>query len=606
MRSTFIVGFLLCPNLFAQTFEAETTNDTNIERIEVIGEKSRLSDRLGVSTFVIDRAEIERKNFPSISQYLQQIPGLFIRQTGAAGGQISVNIRGSGSGNVLIMLDGIPLADPSSISGNFDLTHISVADVEAIEVYKGAHAVAYGANALGGIINIVSSKDGAGRRVYAGVGSGEFLRIGGQYARQSEDKAWTTRLNIESLGYDYGSETAQELGDEESDPYQRLFGSFFGRYAGEGWYTALQYRASHTQKDLDGFGSDSSFQDDLNYEADEQSRVYQINSGLKLGNVDFMLELSRTTNDREYRDQVDGEGDVDDTSDFDSVLDLATLTASTPIGETQSLTVGIETRLESIDAPGLEESDRAQSVFLSYSLEVKSDLSLTLGARRDDFDRSGVEETGSVQLDYNLDYGTIYALANKGFKAPTLFQSFDPNFGNPDLEAEEGYSYELGYKLDRGIAFVDVAVFQNEFENRVAFRNVEPNYYNIAGLVTTRGAEIIIGHIWTSHRLELSASYLDLTKNSVEFAVPRNQYDIEYIWMNGPLQLGAQADWVGPRRDAFTDLEEYTDVDAFVSYQRAGYKVYGQAENIFDRSYPIVQGYQDAQRQFVVGGEWRF
>ena len=147
-------------------------------------------------------------------------------------------------------------------------------------------------------------------------------------------------------------------------------------------------------------------------------------------------------------------------------------------------------------------------------LQLGTDVSLKLGARRDDFKYSGIEDTGSLSGVYQLPVGAVYGLINKGFKAPSLYQSFDPQYGNAELKAEEGYSYELGYKLDRGIAFFDLAIFQNELQNLIGYRDAEPNFYNVAGLTTTRGAELIIGHVWTAHKLELAASYIDLTKNA--------------------------------------------------------------------------------------------
>ena len=278
-----------------------------VERIEVLGERSRLADRLGVSTYVIDRAEIERKNYPSVAQYLQKIPGVTVKKTGAAGGVISLTMRGVGPGNVLILMDGVAVGDPSEISGNFDLTHISVADVEAIEVYKGAQAVAFGTNALAGIINIVSSKDASRNSVYAGLGTGSYQRFGAATHFVSESRAVSGRLNIESLAYDYGSETADDLISAESDPYERLSGSAFARYAGEGWYASGQFKATNSQKDLDGYNAPSfEFTDDENYVAAVQSRVVQLQAGAQWGLVALNLDLSETATDRVYRDQLDG------------------------------------------------------------------------------------------------------------------------------------------------------------------------------------------------------------------------------------------------------------------------------------------------------------
>ncbi|MFV7863910.1 TonB-dependent receptor, partial [Enterococcus faecium] len=72
----------------------------------------------------------------------------------------SVFMRGAASGRTLILLDGIPVNDPSQINNEFDLNLFSINDVERIEVCRGAQSTIYGSDAVAGVINIITTKQG--------------------------------------------------------------------------------------------------------------------------------------------------------------------------------------------------------------------------------------------------------------------------------------------------------------------------------------------------------------------------------------------------------------------------------------------------------------
>ena len=67
-------------------------------------------------------------------------------------------MRGASSGRTLILLDGIPVSDPSMINNEFDLNLFSINDIERIEICKGAQSTLYGSDAIAGVINIITVK----------------------------------------------------------------------------------------------------------------------------------------------------------------------------------------------------------------------------------------------------------------------------------------------------------------------------------------------------------------------------------------------------------------------------------------------------------------
>lgn len=107
---------------------------------------------------VLDRADMVARGITTLTEALATVPGLRVAQSGGAGGNASVFIRGSNSNHVLVLRDGIPLNDPSDPGGLFNFGVDSLADVERIEVVRGPMSSLYGSGAIGGVINLITRR----------------------------------------------------------------------------------------------------------------------------------------------------------------------------------------------------------------------------------------------------------------------------------------------------------------------------------------------------------------------------------------------------------------------------------------------------------------
>ena len=115
-------------------------------------------ERIPAGVTVIDRSSIEAHGFATLSDAMQFIPGLHIVQSGGAGGNASVFVRGTNSNHVLVLRDGLPINDPSDPGGQFNFGIDTLSDVERIEVVRGPMSSLYGSGAIGGVINLISRK----------------------------------------------------------------------------------------------------------------------------------------------------------------------------------------------------------------------------------------------------------------------------------------------------------------------------------------------------------------------------------------------------------------------------------------------------------------
>jgi len=114
--------------------------------------------------------QIEKKGASNVAEALSMVPGVYIKTGGK--GEAYVMVRGLLQKEVAILINGLPVSSP--YDGQVDLSNIPVDSIEKIEVVKGAASVLYGANAMGGVINIITKKsNGASKVVTSGeVGSG--------------------------------------------------------------------------------------------------------------------------------------------------------------------------------------------------------------------------------------------------------------------------------------------------------------------------------------------------------------------------------------------------------------------------------------------------
>ena len=156
-----------------------TTSD---RRPEPIGQTTR-------PTFVIDRARIQNEGARTIAEALQDVPGIELFPYGPFGAQVDYGMRGATSSQTLVLIDGVPVADPAS--GTATLGQLSTIGVDRVEVVESGSSTLYGTSAIGGVINIItrvprgtylggSLGSYADRDVRVGIGNGV---VGGSFER---------------------------------------------------------------------------------------------------------------------------------------------------------------------------------------------------------------------------------------------------------------------------------------------------------------------------------------------------------------------------------------------------------------------------------------
>ena len=148
--------------------------DESLEEVVVVANRApEPLSKVGNSVTVLDQQAIQESQKVEVSELLATTPGITFSRNGGPGTSTSVYIRGANSAHTVVLLDGVVLNDPSLIGGNFDFGNLLVGDISRIEILRGAQSTLYGSQAIGGVINIITTEPqpGLGGDVQAEGGS---------------------------------------------------------------------------------------------------------------------------------------------------------------------------------------------------------------------------------------------------------------------------------------------------------------------------------------------------------------------------------------------------------------------------------------------------
>ena len=464
-----VAAFFICSQLAAQQQDSllsEKENPNWLEKVVITANKyPRKQAETGKVVTIIDKTMLERMGGRGIGEILNTATGTTIN---GANGNLGTNqrifIRGSADGNVLLLIDGIPVNDPSVTSNYFDLNFIDPAMVERIEILKGGQSTLYGSDAVSGVINIITKKSGQKKAApYAAASFGSYGTLKTNAGvNGNTNKVWYqagggyTRSNGFSSAYD---STGNNHFDKDGFTQYELRG-LLGVHLSKNLSATVSTEYNRYNSDLDY----SAYNDDRDYTATNKNLL--AGAGLQWkqnkGSLQFHYQFNYVNrfylNDSVHRSSP---FDYYSKSDYTGRTHFAEVYENLKWKQLAWLT-GIDFRYANTDQSyhsltsfGPFDTELSDSLAHIWQLSPYTslawdlnDVHLELGGRLNHHSTYGNNFTWSFNPSYLINRRLkIFANLSSAFKAPTLYQLFDPYIGNKDLDPEKSVTYEGGVEL---------------------------------------------------------------------------------------------------------------------------------------------------------------
>jgi vitamin B12 transporter len=573
----------------------------------------------GGSVTVIPESRIINSEQPYLRDILFTTPGLSVIQNGGPGRASSVFLRGASSRATKVLLDGIPINDPSSPQRAFDFGPFSTLDIERVEVLRGPQSVLYGSDAVGGVINIITKRgQGPTTTWFSGMGGAYETYQASAGASGGTDKFYysigLTRFDQE--GFNVSNQRYNRAFTVENDPFrQNVVSSRFGWTPNEHFDIDVVLRYIHSDVAVDAFNRPpfEFIEDDPRATGNSSNFYGRIGGRLSL--LDGMFEQRVAYNQaRTNRESSDPNNFfTPETNLFHAVTQKFEYQANLKFGDWNRFTLGYDYYHEAADNPPTDpvrRTNKDNAIYLQDHLSIADRWFTTAGIRWDDYELAGPATTWRLASIYHVKQtGTAFhGSYGTGFVAPSLSELFTflPPFafGNPNLRPERARGYEYGVEqtfFDRKLLF-DVTYYRLDFDDQIDFDFNQSTWFNIATSRST-GVEAMMSALLTdSTRLDVNYTNNNATDLDRNRTLPRRPYDRVNVTLNQGL-LNGRANWyvqfstVGVRYDYAVPAPQqrmptYALVNTAFWYDLTkNVRLFGRIDNVFDADYEEVVGY---------------
>ncbi len=613
---------LLTATLLAGTLQA-APDDSTAADLEELGTITVTPDRVSeplrnttANVTVITAEEIQKRGYRTLSDALSRVSGFFLSGNGGPGQSRSLYLRGMKRGNVLIMIDGVPMKDPNDLSFSYPLEHILLDDVSRIEIVKGAQSGLWGTDAVAGVVNIITKSAAPGGHVSLRGGYGSYDTRSAGITLSASGEAGNFILSGDH--FRTGGFSSLLPRNAEGDGYTNDTLDFKGRLNISPESTlGIFYHKISADFDYDGH-SDPDDKSDGTFSNDLMGLDYHYDDGRL--SVDALFSINNYS--RQYNDSLWG------ASTYDGTATRATLNAAYRIDEHQQISGGVEyNRYEGSSTWNpVEANYDNRAIYGSYRyiwddlLGARTIFNATL--RYDDFSTFDNKATYRFGLkrQCNLLPG-LFTAANlySAYKAPSIYNASRPKPGTTlKPEYTRGYELTIGYKK-----LLSLTYFHNRISDEIITAGGWPPVYtNDDRSYAISGMEI--GSEWDlgTLPLTLSANYTHLFDTEDKagkplYQRPRNSFNLFLGYDLTPdIHLGADLQYVGKRTVqkwvgwlymGDVTLKDYTVVNLNYTQQIGkNFTLSLQAHNIFDEDYETAYGYSTEGRSIYGKVEYKF
>jgi vitamin B12 transporter len=582
--------------------------------VQVVG--TRAPSALGsvvADVVVLDREQLRATTADSVEDLIRRVGGIQLSRNGGPGQNASVFVRGSGASSTLVLVDGVRVG--SATLGQTDLAALSLGLIERIEIMRGPGSSLYGADAVGGVINIVTRRGAGAPWLQAN------LLIGTE--RSAEGYAAVSGAQGE---FDYAFSLSGETGagasavvpgdalgiyNPDDDGYDRGGVNLAGGWTfAPGQRAGLSYFATRLNAQFDSaeylpptFAPDPS--------PDFRNELTTQLAALDWRGV-FSPQWTATLRGSWQSDALDSGANV--ISRYDTTRRQFTAQATWAPTPEQQLVGALDWLGESIASTDYAAPDRDNTgLVLGYTGRF-TPFRLQADLRWDHNSAYGDNTTGKLGAAVELPAGfSLRALIGNAFRAPTFNDLYYPGYGVPTIQPETSRSIEAGAGYQADATTVNATWYRNDVSDLIGFQGdpaLCPPGYPFGCADNTSEARLQGVTVQALQRLgafgfTLALDWLKATDQATGQRLPRrasNQQSFAVDWNEGPWQLGGTLVAVGSRPEAGTTLPAYwlLDLNARWRFER-DWQLEARLNNATDEAYQPVKDYQGVGRRFWIG-----
>jgi vitamin B12 transporter len=610
-----MVTVLLCANLFAQE-PLDSTNSIHLEEVVVSDSRFQLKrENSGKTVITITQQELQQNQGRTIPEIINTKSGIEINGTRSFTGQnLSTYVRGGNNRQVLVVIDGIQVSDPSGTNAEYDLRLLNSSQIESIEILKGAASTLYGNSAATAVINITTKKvkkEGLSLEVFSSLGTNQAQDDQpytiSEFSNTLSVAAKQGKLSFLALGGHQFTDGLSAAIGTEPDVFSRVDGNmkigyqFTKRFeaSASAFYNKLNsdYDNGFPIEDADFYFTSEQSRFGLSAEYGYENGSVHLNTAFNQINRSFVSDFPSSFNSDSY------------------VLDVFNKYI---FAEKTHTVIGLNYIKNQTLFRELQDSN-SWDPYLNLVYVGDNGINLNTGVRLNNHSTYGSNLIYNINPSYRIKSGSgymkVFSSYATSYIAPNLSQLYGPFGPNPDLSPEENRTLEGGLEYRISEKFTINAVYFNRTEDsRIDYVTIDPNtfesqYRNSVGTAHFNGVEVGFSSM-PCKDLTFNVNYTSTnSKEGLALRVPKNKMNVILGYELGPkTYLGLAYQYVSDRMDidfaTFTEvtLKSFSLVNLQFKHQFTNrFGAFLSVENLLNEQYTELVDYTTRGRNVRLG-----
>lgn len=484
---------MLLTLLFSAKMVSAQQDTTILDEVVVTANKmAQKQSTTGKVVTVITKSDLEKIGNKNLATLLQEQVGITVNGASNNAGSVqTIFTRGASGGRTLVLLDGIPVNDPSFINNDLDLNLFATSSIERIEICRGAQSTLYGSDAIAGVINIITTSKDIRKPLQMNASSllGSFGTQKNNLQIAGKKNKWTYAARIahtNSKGFSAANDTTGK-NNFDADYYKGLALHGQINYAATEYFSVKAFSMYNKYK----AGVDAGvFKDDRDFTIKNSSLLVGTGFVYKKNNWQLTGTYQHNQLDRNFlNDSAHKTSTWFEKNDYAAASDYMEMYTSIKLSDRLTALMGLDYRKGSYSQDYLSISqlgpynfkdptrNAEQSAIYGSLLYTSVDKKLTLevGGRANKHSVYGNNQTFTLNPSFALNENTrLFASVSSGFKAPSLYQISV----NDKLDPEKATSYEAGFSYQHKTFQTRLVYFNRQTANGIDYNYINYQYFN--------------------------------------------------------------------------------------------------------------------------------